>query len=444
VSPTFRALRVRNYRVYAAGAFVSNTGTWMQRVAQDWLVLQLTGNSGAALGITTGLQFLPILLFSPLAGVVADQFPKRKVLVATQLMMAVPAALLGLLAVTGTAQTWHVYVLAFCFGVGTAFDAPARQSFVVEMVGTDDLANAVGLNSASFNSARIVGPAVAGLLIAALGSGVNATGWAILLNAVSYLAVLGSLRALDGSRLHPSTPSPRGRGAVREGMRYVRARPDLMLLLATVFFVGTFGLNFQMTTALMATEVFAKGAAEYGVLGSIMAIGSLGGSLLAARRSNPRLRLVVGAALVFAAVEIVLGLMPTYLTFALLLPVVGVFALTMITSANAMIQLTVAPEMRGRVAALYLMIFMGGTPAGAPVIGWIGEEFGARWTLIGGGLITLLGTAVALAVFVQLGQWAVRPRLVRRPHLVVTKRRAAIAREQIREQESAPDAAIAS
>jgi len=444
VSPTFRALRVRNYRIYAAGAFISNTGTWMQRVAQDWLVLQLTNNSGTALGITTGLQFLPMLLLSPLAGVVADRFPKRKVLVATQLMMAVPAALLGLLAVTGTAQTWHVYVLAFCFGVGTAFDAPARQSFVAEMVGTDDLANAVGLNSASFNSARIVGPAVAGVLIAALGSGVDATGWAILLNAASYLAVLTSLHSLDESRLHPATPAPRGPGAVREGMRYVRSRPDLMLLLATVFFVGTFGLNFQMTTALMATEVFHKGAAEYGVLGSIMAIGSLGGSLLAARRANPRLRLVVGAALVFAAVEIVLGLMPTYLTFALLLPVVGLCALTMITSANAMIQLTVAPEMRGRVAALYMMIFMGGTPAGAPVIGWMGELFGARWTLIGGGLITLVGTLVALAVFLQQGQWAVRPRLVRRPHLVVTKRRAAVAREAVTEQESAPDAAIAS
>jgi MFS family permease len=435
---------VRNYRIYAAGAFISNTGTWMQRVAQDWLVLQLTGNSGTALGITTGLQFLPMLLLSPLAGVVADRFPKRQVLVATQLMMALPATVLGLLAVTGTAQTWHVYVLAFCFGVGTAFDAPARQSFVAEMVGTDDLANAVGLNSASFNSARIIGPAIAGALIAALGSGVDATGWAILLNAVSYVAVLGSLRSLDPSRLQPSTPTPRGRGAVREGMRYVRARPDLMLLLATVFFVGTFGLNFQMTTALMATEVFHKGAAEYGILGSIMAIGSLGGSLLAARRSNPRLRLVVGAALVFAAVEIILGLMPSYLTFALVLPVVGLFALTMITSANAMIQLTVVPEMRGRVAALYMMIFMGGTPAGSPVIGWIGEMFGARWTLLGGGLITLVGTIVALAVFLQRGQWAVRPRIAQRPHLVVTKRRAAVAREQVSEQESAPDAVIAS
>ncbi|MGI8614285.1 MAG: MFS transporter [Nocardioidaceae bacterium] len=401
MSPTFHALRVRNYRVYATGAVLSNVGTWMQRVAQDWLVLQLTGNNGTALGITTGLQFLPMLLLSPIAGLVADRFPKRRVLIVTQLMMAAPATLLGLLALTGTVQLWHAYVLAFVFGVGTAFDAPARQSFVVEMVGTEDLANAVGLNSASFNSARIVGPAAAGFLIAALGSGVQATGWAIIINAVSYLAVIVSLLRLDPRRLRPSTPVARGRGGVRAGVAYVRSRPDLVLILGTVFFVGTFGLNFQMTTALMATQVFHKGAGQYGLLGSAMAIGSLGGSLLAARRANPRLRLVVGGAAVFAVAEIALGVMPTYLTFALFLPVVGLFALTIITSANATIQLTVLPEMRGRVAALYLMIFMGGTPAGAPLIGWLGQSFGARWTLLGGGLITLVGLAACLFYYVR-------------------------------------------
>ncbi len=408
MSPTFRALRVRNYRIYAAGAVVSNVGTWMQRVAQDWLVLQLTG-SGAALGITTGLQFLPMLVLSPLAGVVADRFAKRKVLYATQLMMAVPAAMLGLLAVTGSAEAWHVYVLAFLFGTGTAFDAPARQSFVVEMVGTDDLANAVGLNSASFNSARIIGPAVAGGLIAALGSGVEATGWAILINAASYLAVVLSLRMMDPRSLRPATPARRGPGAIREGVRYVRSRPDLLLLLATVFFVGTFGMNFQMTSALMATEVYHKGAGEYGVLGSFMAVGSLAGALLAARRARPRLRIVVGGAFVFGVAEVLLGLMPTYWSFALFVPVVGLFALTMITTANATIQLTVLPEMRGRVASLYLMIFMGGTPAGAPFIGWLGEQFGARWTLIGGGLLTLAGLAVALVAYLRSGDLAVRP-----------------------------------
>ncbi len=417
---TFRALAIRNYRLYAAGALVSNTGTWMQRVGQDWLVLQLSGGDGVALGITTGLQFLPMLLLSPYAGLVADRFPKQRVLVATQLSMALPAGLLGVLAVTGVAQTWHVYVLALLFGVGTAFDAPARQSFVVEMVGSDELSNAVGLNSASFNLARVVGPAAAGLLIALLGSGADATGWVILLNAVSYLAVVASLRALDVSRLHPAVQAARhGRGAIRDGMRYVRGRPDLLLVLAIVFFVGTFGLNFQLTTALMATEVFDKGAGAYGLLGSIMAVGSLAGALFAARRARPRARLVVGAAVLFCLAEIVAGVMPSYVTFALWLPLVGITALTVITAANAIIQLAVVPEMRGRVAALYMMIFMGGTPLGAPVIGWVGDEFGARWTLVGGGLVALVGTLAAAALFTRHSGLVVRARLGRHPGLDV-------------------------
>ncbi|MDQ3629226.1 MAG: MFS transporter [Actinomycetota bacterium] len=401
MSPTFSSLRIRNYRIYAGGAVVSNIGTWMQRVAQDWLVLQLTDNSATALGIVTGLQFLPMLLLSPVGGLVADRFAKRNVMIVTQLMMAAPAALLGTLAVTGTAQLWHAYVLAFVFGVGTAFDAPARQSFVVEMVGQKDLANAVGLNSASFNSARIVGPAAAGFLIAALGSGVEATGWAILINAVSYVAVVVSLLRLDVTLLRPSTPSARGHGGIRVGIAYVRNRPDLMLVLATVFFVGTFGMNFQMTSALMATEVFGKGASEYGVLGSFMAVGSLAGALVAARRAAPRVRTVVGGAGVFSVLLITMGLMPTYWTYAAVLPFAGLFALTMVTTANATIQLTVAPEMRGRVASLYLMIFLGGTPIGAPLIGVIGEVFGARWTLIGGGVITLAGLVVSLLLYLR-------------------------------------------
>ncbi len=416
---TFRALSIRNYRLYATGALVSNTGTWMQRVGQDWLVLQLTGGSGAALGITTGLQFLPILLLSPVAGVVADRFPKRTVLIGTQLAMAVPAGVLGLLAVTGLAQPWHVYVLALSFGVGTAFDGPARQSFVVEMVGQDDLTNAVGLNSASFNLARVVGPALAGGLIAWLGGGPEATGWVIGLNAISYLAVVGSLRALDASRLHPSAPVARGPGAIRDGLRYVRSRPDLMMVLAIVFFVGTFGLNFQMTTALMATQVFDKGAGAYGLLGSIMAVGSLAGALLAARRSRPRGRLVVGAAVAFCLAEMAAGLMPSYLTFAAWLPLVGIAALTVITSANATMQLAVAPEMRGRVAALYMMIFMGGTPLGAPIVGWVGDQFGARWTLIGGGGVALVGTLLAVAVFARHNGLVIRAHFGRHPTLDV-------------------------
>ena len=369
---------------------MSNVGTWMQRVAQDWLVLLLAANSAAAIGITTGLQFLPFLLLSPVAGLVADRVPKRLLLQITNVGMAVPAILLGALAITGLAELWHVYVLAFVLGVASAFDAPARQSFVSEMVAPDDLTNAVGLNSASFNVARIVGPAVAGLSIAALGSGVVATGWVILVNGLSYAAPIMTLRLLDqralSTRPNRSAASP---GAIRAGVAYVRSRPDLMLILGIVFFTGTFGLNFQMTSALMATQVFGKGPTEFGLLGTFLAVGSLAGSLLAARRTRVRHRLVVGAALTFGAVEVVAGLMPSYLLFALLCPVMGLCALTMITSANAFMQLHTDPGMRGRVIALYMMIFIGGTPLGAPAIGWVGEAFGARWTLIAGGLLTV-------------------------------------------------------
>jgi len=442
VSPTFSALHIRNYRIYAAGAVISNTGTWMQRVAQDWLVLLLSAGSGTALGITTGLQFLPALLLSPLAGVVADRYPKQRVLLCTQVAMVVPAAVLGVLAITGLATTEWVYALALLLGVGSAFDAPARQSFVVEMVGPEDLANAVGLNSASFNAARVVGPALAGVLIAAGGSDVTATGWVILANALSYLAVVWSLTRLRIADLQPATPMERGRGAVREGVRYVRSRPDLMLILAVVFFAGTFGLNFQMTSALMATEEYGKGASEYGLLGSVMAVGSLAGALLAARRSKPSLRLVVGAGIAFALVEIAAGFMPTYFWFALWVPLVGLTALTMITAANATMQLSVDPQMRGRVAALYLMIFMGGTPLGSPFIGWLGEMFGAPWTLIGGGLITLVGVLGSVAAYVWMQGVDLRL-LSRRGAYRVRDAGDALEQEQKAEEATAPTGASA-
>ncbi len=399
MSPTFRALSNHNYRLYASGGVVSNVGTWMQRVAQDWLVLLLTGNNGTALGITTGLQFLPILLLSPYAGLVADRFPKRRLLQVTQVMMAVPALLLGVLAVTGVAQTWHVYVLALVFGVGTAFDAPARQSFVNEIVGPDNLTNAIGLNSASFNVARILGPGAAGFLIAAFGDGVPATGAVIILNGLSYGAVVLALQRMRVGELDTPERAARGKGMIRDGIRYVRERPDLMLILTIVFFAGTFGFNFQMTSALMATEVFHKGAGEYGILGTTMAVGSLTGALLAARRGRPRHRLVIGAAVAFGGAEVAAGLLPSYLTFLVFTPVIGVFAITMANSANATVQLSVSPLMRGRVMALYMMIFMGGTPIGAPIVGWVGQTFGARWTLIGGGGVTILGTLLAVLVF---------------------------------------------
>lgn len=411
---TFEALSVRNYRLFAAGGLVSNIGTWMQRVAQDWLVLVLTGSAGA-LGLTTGLQFLPTVLLSPIAGVIADRYPKRRILALTNSFMGLVAILLGALVLSGAAQVWHVYVLAFALGLGAALDTPARQAFVVELVGREDLPNAVGLNSASFNGARILGPALAGLLIVALGG----TGWVFVLNAATYLAPLAALRSLDPAALHPSTLTARARGQVREGIRYVRGRPDLVAVLLTVFVIGTFGMNFQLTNALMATEEFGKGAREYGLLGSIMAVGSLAGALLGARRVRVRLRLVVGAAVAFGVVEVCTGLMPSYPTYALALLPAGMLALTVMTSANALIQLSVDPAMRGRVMALYVVVFFGGTPIGAPLIGWLAEVAGPRWSLLAGGAVTSLGCLAVAAWYLRASSVTVRPHLRPRPHLHV-------------------------
>lgn len=405
MSPTFRSLSIPNYRLYVAGSLVSNTGTWMQRVAQDWLVLTL-GAGGVGLGITTGLQFLPILLLSPYAGVIADRFPKRRLLQVTQAWMAVAALLLGILAVTEVAQTWHVYLIAFAFGLGAAFDGPARQSFVSEMVGRDDLSNAVGLNSAAFNLARIVGPALAGLLIHAFGDGTSATGWVILVNAASYLAVIAQLERMDRRTLHSPDLVGRRPGALVEGIRYVRSQPRMVFVLILVFFAGTFGMNFQITSALMATEVFGKGAGEFGVLGSAMAVGSLAGALMAARRVRIRLRLLALAAAGFGVAEIVAATLPGYLSFALFVPLIGFTTLTLLNSANATMQLSSAPHLRGRVMALYMTIVMGGTPIGAPIVGWIGATLGARWSLALGGILVLVGVALAVAVYARMtGGW---------------------------------------
>jgi MFS family permease len=401
LSPTFRALHNPNYRRYALGSLISNTGTWMQRVAQDWLVLRLTDGSGTALGITTGLQFLPVLLLSPYAGVIADRFSKRRLLQLTQLMMALASLVLGVLAVTGAAEVWMVYLIAFLFGIGSAFDAPARQSFVSEMVGPDDLTNAVGLNSATFNAARIMGPGLAGLMIGALGGGADATGWVILINALSYGAVIWQLQHMDPTLLHSPRPVARSPGMLLEGVRYIRSQPKMMMILVMVFFAGTFGMNFQITSALMATHVFGKGAGEFGILGSAMAVGSLVGALLSARRVHIRLRLVAGAGIGFGLAEIVAGVMPTYLAFALVCPLIGVCTLTMLNSANATMQLESEPALRGRVMALYMTIVMGGTPVGSPFIGWVGQQFGARWTLLGGGMLTILGVVIAVALFAR-------------------------------------------
>lgn len=396
MSPTFSSLDVRNYRIYAAGAFVSNIGTWMGRVAQDWLVLtELTNHSSSALGIVTGLQFLPFLLLAPWAGMIADRYPKRRILAITQTSLALSSLALGLLVVTGSAELWMVYGIALFTGVATAVDNPARQTFVSEMVPRDRLANAVSLNSASFNAGRLVGPGVAGLTIAAFG-----TGWTLMLNTLTFVAVLLALVSMRRSELRPAPALARGKGAIREGVAYVRSRPDIQLVMVLVFVLGTFGMNFQITTALMATKEFGKGPEEYGLLGSVMAIGSLTAALLSARRAKPRLRILLVAMVGFTISSGLAALAPTYALFALALVPVGLSALTALTTANAMVQLSVDPAMRGRVMALYMAIFMGGTPLGAPLIGWIGDVWGPRWTIAIGTIaigITLVVVSVRLA-----------------------------------------------
>lgn len=392
---TFRALQIYNYRLWVSGALVSNIGTWMQRVAQDWLVLTvLTNHSGTAVGIATGLQFLPILFLGPYAGLLGDRVTKRRLLLWTQTAMGLTALVLGLLVVTNAVQLWHVYLLALALGVASAIDAPSRQAFVSEVVPRDDVPNAVALNSASFNMARLAGPGVAGLLIAWIG-----TGPVFLLNAASFAAVILSLLGMREAELRPTTRVPRGKGQLREGIRYVKGRPDLVLILVLVGVVGTFGLNFQVTNALMATSVFGKGPGEYGLLGSIMAIGTLAAAFLAARRQGTRLRYVLGGAIGFGIFTLVACLMPSYLLYAVSLVLVGLTSLTFMNAANTSIQLSVDPAMRGRVLALYMAIMQGGTPIGAPLIGWIGTALGPRWAVgLGGAIVLVAGLAAVVAV----------------------------------------------
>lgn len=392
MSAMFRALENRNYRIWAGGALVSNIGTWMQRIAQDWLVLTvLTNHSGTAVGITTALQFLPMLLLGPYGGVLADRHRKRLILLWTQVAMGLTGLAIGLLVVTGTAQLWHAYLAALCLGLASAIDAPARQTFVSEIVGQDQVANAVALNSASFNTARLTGPAIAGVLIAWAG-----TGPVFLLNAASFAAVIISLFLIRASELAPATPAVRGKHQVAEGMRYVKRRPDLTLIMILVGVLGAFGMNFPITNALMATAEFRAGPGEFGLLGSIMAVGTLAGALLAARRSRPRLRFLLGGALGLGFFTLVGSVSPSFWLYAAVLVPVGLAAITFLNSCNTSIQLSVEPQFRGRVLALYLAVLQGGTALGAPLMGWIGTEFGARWSVAVGGIIVLLTSLFAV------------------------------------------------
>jgi MFS family permease len=406
---TFASLGTRNYRLFVTGQVVSNTGTWMQRVAQDWLVLQLTHGSGTALGVATGLQFLPQLLFSLWGGMIADRYPKRRILFATQAAMGALALILGVLALTGAVAVWQVYLLAFALGMVAVVDAPARQTFVAEMVGRDGMANAIALNSAAFNLARITGPAVAGLVISAVG-----TPAAFLVNAASFGAVLVGLRLMRPSELHPVERAPRARGQLREALAYVRARPNLWLTLALMFFVATFGMNFQVTTALMSRGVFHTGAAAFGLASAAFAAGALGGALLAARRARPGMRLMLTTALTFGVLEVAAGLMPTYWSFLALLVPTGVALLMFTTTANSATQLGTTPAVRGRVMGLYMLVFLGGAPFGSLLVGWAAEQVGVRMTLIGGGVISALAAVAAALLLARARDVPARSYLRRR------------------------------
>lgn len=397
---TFRSLRVRNYRLFASGQVVSLTGTWMQRVGQDWLVTELTHTSGTALGITTALQFLPVLLFGLYGGVIADRFPKRRLLLITQSSMAVLALVLGVLVVSGEITLWQIYLLAFGTGMATAVDNPTRQAFVTEMVGPGEVVNAVGLNSATFNLARIVGPALGGAMISVLG---GRTGPLFLINAASFAAVLASLFAMRDAELfdagHKVARSP---GQLRAGLAYVRNRPLLYLPIILVGVVGTLGFNFQITLVLIDRSVFHLGAGAYGLLSATLAIGSLGGAVLAARRTRPSARLLVGSALAFGIFEVLAGSMPSYLALALMLVPTGVASLTFTATANSSVQLASDPAMRGRVMGLYMLVFLGGTPIGAPLVGWLAQSIGPRWSLwIGGAASALAALTVAAVLGIQ-------------------------------------------
>jgi MFS family permease len=399
---TFRSLANYNYRLWAGGAIVSNVGTWMQRVAQDWLVLtQLTHNNASAVGTVMALQFGPQMLMLPWSGFAADYFDRRKLLMATQAAMGLCALSLGLLTVTGLVELWHVYVIAFLHGCAAAFDAPARQTFVADLVGETDLPNAVALNSTSFNAARMIGPALAGLLIAGVG-----TGWAFFANALSYGAVLCSLTLLRVGNLHPIRRASRAPGGFVAGFRYVWNRPDLRAMLLMLFLVGTFGMNFSIYISTMAVTAFHVGAGKYGLLSSMMAIGTVTGALLAAGRERPRLELLVPGTAVFGLGCGLAAITPNYWLFGLMLVVIGVSALTITNSSNSLMQLSTEPVMRGRVMAIRVAVALGGTPIGAPIVGWIADRFGPRWAMG-------VGAAAGLAAAIVMVHYLVKHRHLR-------------------------------
>jgi len=395
-SSAFRSLNSYNYRTWAIGALVSNIGAWMQRTAQDWLVLtELTRNNATAVGIVVSLQFGPHLLLLPLTGYAADRFDRRKIVIATQASMGLLALGLGLITVLGVVRLWHVYVFAGLLGCVSAFDAPARQTFVAQLAGEENLPNAVGLNSTSFNLARTLGPAISGILIESMG-----TGWVFLINAASFVAVLVSLAMIRVDELHQDDRFRRVQGSLVDGFRYVWRRADLKAVLFMLFLIGTFGLNFPIFISTMAVTVFHTGSGRYGLLTSLMAVGSVIGALLAARRAKPDLSLLLTSSAIFGVGCAIAAAMPGYGLFGLVLVIVGVASQTLTTSTNSYVQLSTDRAMRGRVVAILLAITVGGTPVGAPIVGWVADTFGPRWAL---GVGAAAGICAAAVLFGHLG-----------------------------------------
>jgi MFS family permease len=388
----FRALENFNFRVWTAGGLISNIGTWMQRVAQDWIVLtQLTHHDATAVGMVTGLQFAPQLLLLPWSGLAADRFNQRKLVMVTQASMGVLATALGILTISGYVRLWHVYVFALVFGAAAALDAPVRQTFVGELVGDEHLPNAVALNSTSFFAGQMIGPAVAGLVIAKIG-----TGWAFLLNGLSFGAVLLSMYLLRVRELRTNARASRAPGGFLEGLRYVWARPDLRSILFMLFLIGTFGLNFPIFISTMAVNIFHTDARGFGLLSSIMSIGTIGGALLAAGRDRPKFGTLLFGSGVFGIGCTLAAFSPGYWWLAAALAVIGVAALTFTTATNSMMQLSTKPTMRGRVMAIRVAVALGGTAMGAPIVGWVADHFGPRWSLGIGAASGFAATVVAV------------------------------------------------
>lgn len=389
VRQTFASLAVRNYRTYFFGMFVSATGTWMQGVAQGWLVLQLTG-SGTLVGLVTAAQFVPMLLGGVWGGVIADRFEKRRTLFASQSMLGVSAALLAGVTLTGVVEVWMVFGCALLTGLATVFDNPTRQAFVTELVGPERVANAVALNSAMFNAARIIGPAMAGFIILVAG-----TGACFAYNAVSYLAVIFSLARMRTDELHRGKPVGRGKGQVRAGLSYAWSIPELRSTILLVAAVGTFALNFTVLMPLLVEFTFDAGPGTLGILTSIMGAGSLVGALVAAARARPTPQLLVGAAAALGVVMLGVAASPSLVVAALMLALAGAATITFLSTANTLLQLTSSTEMRGRVMSLYLLVFLGSTPIGGPIVGFVAETTDPRLGFVVGGIACLLGAAAA-------------------------------------------------